>query len=147
MRNRDSEHVRLLSIFHYVLGGIVGVFSCLPIFHVALGLIMIFSPGAFPDGNGQPPPPFIGWFFVALGSAVIVLGWSLAVCLLLSGWFLSRRKHYIFCMVIAGLACLYVPFGTVLGVFTFIVLGRPSVRAGFERFHPVDALPAEYQDE
>jgi len=30
-------------------------------------------------------------------------------------------------MIVAGLGCLAVPYGTLLGVFTFVVLGRPSV--------------------
>ena len=42
--------------------------------------------------------------------------------------FLSR-----ICIVMAALACLSMPFGTVLGVFTIIVLARPSVQALFSR--------------
>jgi hypothetical protein len=33
--------------------------------------------------------------------------------------------------VIAAIACSFVPIGTVLGVFTIIVLTRPSVRVLF----------------
>jgi hypothetical protein len=32
----------------------------------------------------------------------------------------------------AAVACIFVPFGTVLGVLTIIVLTRPSVRALFD---------------
>jgi hypothetical protein len=38
-----------------------------------------------------------------------------------------------FCLVTAGLACLFQPVGLVLGVFTFLVLLRPSVKILFER--------------
>ena len=31
-------------------------------------------------------------------------------------------------MVIAGINCLHIPLGTLLGVFTLVVLGRESVR-------------------
>ena len=31
-------------------------------------------------------------------------------------------------MVIAAINCLHIPIGTMLGIFTFIVLGRDSVR-------------------
>jgi hypothetical protein len=34
-------------------------------------------------------------------------------------------------MVIAAIQCAFTPFGTVLGVFTLIVLVRPSVKALF----------------
>jgi hypothetical protein len=36
-------------------------------------------------------------------------------------------------MVIAIITCLSVPLGTALGVFTLIVLARPSVKQLFER--------------
>lgn len=48
-----------------------------------------------------------------------------------AGRSLSRRRHYVFCLVAAGLACLSFPLGTALGVFTFMVLQRPSVKALF----------------
>ena len=50
----------------------------------------------------------------------------------LAGWWLAKRKHYWFCFVVACLACAFSPLGTVLGVFTIIVLLRPSVKALFE---------------
>ena len=38
-----------------------------------------------------------------------------------------------FCFVIACLACMQMPLGTILGVFTIIVLARPSVKEMFDR--------------
>jgi hypothetical protein len=32
----------------------------------------------------------------------------------------------------AGIECVFMPFGTVLGVFTLVVLTRPSVKPLFE---------------
>ena len=34
-------------------------------------------------------------------------------------------------MIVAGITCLSVPIGTVLGVFTLMVLSRPSVKQMF----------------
>ena len=34
---QDLEHLRLLSIFHYVAGGLLAVMSCRPIVHVVVG--------------------------------------------------------------------------------------------------------------
>ena len=39
--NQNSEYLRLLSIFHYVLGGITFLFSFFPIFHLAIGVFML----------------------------------------------------------------------------------------------------------
>jgi len=36
-----------------------------------------------------------------------------------------------FCLVMAGVECIFTPFGTVLGVLTIIVLVRPSVKELF----------------
>ena len=54
------------------------------------------------------------------------------VCLALAGRYLLQRTHYTFCLVVAAIACLLMPFGTALGIFTIIVLMRPSVREMFE---------------
>jgi hypothetical protein len=129
----DANHLRLLSIFHYVVGGIVGLFATIPVIHLAIGLSMVS--GRFPTspGSGPPPPLALGWMFVIFASAFIVLGWALAICLFVAGTFLRRRRHYMFCLVTAGLACTFQPFGLVLGIFTIIVLIRPSVKALFGR--------------
>ena len=42
-QNTDNEHIRLLSIYHYVVSGAVAFFACIPIIHLVIGLIFIFS--------------------------------------------------------------------------------------------------------
>jgi hypothetical protein len=129
--NQEAEHLRLLSIFHYIVGGLLAFFACLPVIHLILGLVLVLKPQLlFGPGNNQPPP-FIGWFFVIFASAFIVLGWTLAIMMVWAGRCLSRRLHHSFCFGMACLGCLFMPFGTVLGVFTIIVLMRPSVKALF----------------
>jgi len=46
----------------------------------------------------------------------------------LSGFFLLKKRNRGFSLIIGGLNCLQIPFGTALGVFTIIVLSRDSVR-------------------
>jgi hypothetical protein len=87
--------------------------------------------GAFPD-NGEAPPPFVGWLFVGIAAAIIVCIWTLAIALLVAGRSLANRKRYTFCLVVAGVECIFVPLGTTLGVFTLIVLLRDSVKRLFE---------------
>jgi hypothetical protein len=128
--NQDEEHLRLLAIFHYVCAGMAALFACLPIIHLVMGLVMVFAPASFGAGRNSPPQ-FIGWFFVVFASAFILAGWTFAVLVAWAGRCLNRRKHYTFCLVMAGVACLFMPFGTVLGVFTIIVLVRPAVKTLF----------------
>ena len=127
----DEEHLRLLSIFHYVVGGLTALFGCFPIVHVTLGLLLVFAPEMFNDGKGKPPPDYFGLIFVLVGGAVMSAFWTFAACMVTAGRFLSLRKHYMFCLVMAALACMCSPFGTVLGVFTIIVLMRESVKQLF----------------
>jgi hypothetical protein len=57
--------------------------------------------------------------------------WALAAAVFMAAWCLKNRRRYIFCLVVAGFECFFAPFGTVLGVFTILVLSRPSVKALF----------------
>ncbi len=130
----DDEHLRLLSIFHYVHGALMAVGGFFPIIHVVMGLLMVFSPESLNDGKSSgAPPPFFGWIFVVMGSLFILGAWTLALGSFLAGRFMARRRRRTLCLIVAGLSCLVMPLGTVLGVFTFIVLLRPTVKAQFER--------------
>jgi hypothetical protein len=134
----DEEHLRLLSIFHYIVGGLAGLFALFPIFHLIFGLVMILAPEKF-AGHGQEQPPFalMGWFFVIFAAMFIILGWTFAVFVLTAGRFLARRTHYMFCLVMGGVECIFMPFGTVLGVFTILVLMREPVKRLFGASPPV----------
>ncbi len=125
---QDQEHVRLLSIFHYILAVIIAMFACIPLIHVAIGAALTF--GVLGHGK-DAPPAFLGLFFMIFGSIFILAGWTFAVLVALAGKFLSQRRHHLYCLIIAGLSCMWMPFGTVLGVFTFVVLLRPEVTAAF----------------
>jgi hypothetical protein len=131
MSNEDMKNLDLLSLFHYILGGITALFSCIPFIHVFIGLAMV-SGKFFNHSNGSGPPPVIGWFFVIMGSIFILIGWSIAVCMIIAGRNLRSRKNRIFCMVVAGVECLSMPFGTILGVFTLIALSKDSVKELFK---------------
>jgi hypothetical protein len=128
--NQDAEHLRLLSIFHYVCAGLAALCACFPVFHLIFGLVILFRPESFGTGSQRPPAVF-GLFFVLFASIFILFGWTFAALLAYAGRCLGQRKHYTFCMVMGGVACMFMPFGTVLGVFTIIVLARPSVKALF----------------
>jgi hypothetical protein len=128
----DEQHLRLLSIFHYVVGGLTGLFACFPLIHVALGLAMIFAPQSFSNRPADQPPAFFGWFFTCFGGGMFVVGISVAVCIVLAGRFIAQRRRYWFIFALACVQCAFFPFGTALGVFTVIVLSRPAVKALFE---------------
>jgi hypothetical protein len=128
MRNRDEGHLYALSICHYVLAG-MNVFSgCVPLIHVTLGISMLV--GAF-NGGRNPPPPEMGLLFTVIGGSISLFHWTLAVVNFLGARFLGQRTHPRFCFVIAIIECFQMPQGTVLAVFTLLVLSRDSVKALF----------------
>jgi hypothetical protein len=131
-KNQDEEHLRWLSISHYVCAGLEALFACIPIIHLGLGLVMVLAPQVFGPGKNQPPA-FLGLLFTFLGLGIMFAGWTLAALLAWAGRCLDRRMHYTFCFVMACVACLFQQFGIVLGVFTIIALVRPSVKILFER--------------
>jgi hypothetical protein len=130
--NRDREHLRLLAIFHYVTAGLAALFSFFPLLYTTVGIVFIF---AARHGTAKPgeelPPEFLGWIFAVIGAALFVIGIAMAICILIAGRSLAHCKHYSFALVMACIECLFVPFGTILGVFTIVVLSRESVRVLF----------------
>ena len=127
----DAEHLQLLTIFHYVVAGLATLFAMFPLIHLAMGLFFVFGAKHISGPGQTPPPAWLGLIFVIAASAFILLGLTLAVLIFAAGRSLSQRKRYKFCLVIACVECLFMPFGLVLGVFTIMVLNRPSVKKLF----------------
>lgn len=74
---------------------------------------------------------FAGAIFTVLALGMIITSWIVAALVVLAGKSLKQRKRHTFCMIVAGIECLFMPLGTVLGVFSLVVLTRPSVKALF----------------
>jgi hypothetical protein len=130
--SQDEEHLRLLRIFHYVYAGVTAVFALFPIVHVAMGIAIVTGAMPASSGPGGPPPEFLGWLFVGLGGIIILMGATIALASFFAGRMIGERRGRLFCMVLAGFNCLNMPFGTALGVFTLVVLSRPSVKQAFD---------------
>ena len=129
--NKDEQHLQLLSIFQYIFAALTAMFSMLPVIHLLVGLGL--ASGAFMPSTGEyPVERMIGMFFVMFAAVLISCGLALAAAAGFAGRCLGRRTHYTYCMVVAAAECLFVPIGTVLGVFTIIVLSRPTVKAMFQ---------------
>jgi hypothetical protein len=124
----DLEQLRLLSIFHYVVAGIVALVALVPGIHLAFGLLMVTG-HLSPEDDGSR---VIGWIMTGCASFAMTLGLGFAGLIALAGRSLAQRRRYTFCLVVAAILCLLVPFGTLLGVFTIVVLVRHSVKALFE---------------
>ena len=123
--------MRILVIFHYVIAGLSLLGIAFLWFHFTL-MRSLMGSGVWNNGKNAPPVeliPTLKWLYVCLGIALV----AGAVLNLLSATFMHARKHRTFSLVVAGLDCLQLPWGTVLGVFTIVVLSRESVRAAYSK--------------
>lgn len=129
----DDEHVRLLSIFYYVLGALNAFWAFLPLIYVFFGLFFMVIFSTAPHNKDAAPMAFMGLIFIVVGLFGFVVCAAFAAMKIYAGYCLAQRKNRVFCYVVAALSCLNMPFGTILGVFTFLVLARPNVAAQFHR--------------
>lgn len=137
--NKDAGHLKLLAIFHFIFAGL-GLLGYLFLgLHYAFMNMMFNNPEMWKgkDGKeGRPPPPEMFMFFKIF---YIVFAIFLTVGILmnlLSGLFLRKRKNRLFSMIVAGIDCLQMPLGTILGVFTLVVLNRDSVAEAYSKKTP-----------
>jgi hypothetical protein len=129
----DEQQLKLLSIFHYVMAGLMALMGCLPIVHFLVGGALLFAPLASGNAESGAPSAVVGGVFMAIAGMVMISIWTVAVCIAMAGRFLAQRRRRLFCMIVAGVtAAMCAPLGTVLGVFTIIVLQRPSVTQAFD---------------
>ncbi len=129
--NPDLEHLRLLTLFHKIIAGIYGFFGFCGFPHFTIGIVSMTNPSAFKSNAGQGPDAMFSWMFLAAGMSVICFGWTLAVLNWLTANRLAQRRGVNLILVTEGLNCIWMPMGTALGAFGFVVMTRPSVRALF----------------
>jgi hypothetical protein len=130
--DRDTEQLNLLAIFHYVVAGLAALFSFFPLIYTTIGAIFVFvARRGTPKPGEELPPELLGWIFIGIGSFLFLLGIAMAICIFIAGRSLSHRKGHSFALVMACIECLFIPFGTILGVLTIVVLARESVKALF----------------
>ena len=131
---QDEEHLRLLAIFHFVVAGMVFLVSLIPVIHLLVFVAIVSE--TFEPSDGNKFPRLFSWFFILFSGGWIVFGSTFAVSLVIAGRALQARRRYTFCLVMACISCMFMPFGTVLGVFTIIVLVRYSVKQMFDGSSP-----------
>jgi hypothetical protein len=114
----DATHLGVLSVCYFISAGLYA-------FQSLLGFVYIFMGGFFSF-------EWMGGLFRVFGVFFFLFFATLATLQVLTGMKLRQRESRTFCMIVACLSCILIPIGTVLGVFTLIVLARPSVERIFE---------------
>jgi len=131
----DDEQLKILRMCYFFAAGVTAFAGLFGLLYAFLGFTMFSH---LPQESGQPGPPVeffksIGQLFGIFGAVFTLAMMTIAFLQFLTAQRLKQRRSRVFCMVVAGIACFAIPYGTILGVCTFIVLGRPSVEKLFEK--------------
>ena len=128
----DQEHLKLLALGYFIMAGVTAFFSLFALLYVAMGAVIGFTGLHAHRSDDRVPPALFGLIFAGIGLLICAMFLGGAILKFFAARNIKRRKSRTFCMVVAGLSCLEIPYGTALGVATFMVLGRKSVRDLFE---------------
>lgn len=122
----DASHLRTLSILYYVNAALSLVVLGVIALQAAMLNLMESMPAQKPPGLEQ-----MWGLFATLWVVMGTLSVAMAVLNVATARALGRRDRRLLCQVTAGINCLSVPLGTLLGVFTLLTLERPAVREAF----------------
>jgi hypothetical protein len=154
------ERLRLLAIGYYIKGAMGAALVSIFLLHffMLIGLSVMpqtagnapvkpvttaQAPSVLPSPSSrpvnQPPPVMMLRIFAAAIGVIILLGWTFGALTIYAGRCVQKRTHRVFIFIIAGLNCVLIPWGTLLGIATFIVIQSPAGQEAFR--NPPDGMP------
>ncbi|MGB0135366.1 hypothetical protein [Dokdonella sp.] len=131
----DAEHLRLLSLGYVFSGVMTALFSLMGLLYAGIGLFMNHFFAGIAQDSAKPvdvPPEFVGTIIGVFGGVFFLVVAALALAKFWAASRIRQRRSRIAVQVIAAITCFGIPYGTVLGVCTFMVLGRNSVVGMFD---------------
>ena len=127
--NKDKEHLKVIMICHYVSAGLALPGIAFLVLHYSLMKQFFLNPKLW-EKTKEPLPfdpnlfaDYLPWFYALMGLLMIIAATLCLIC----ARSIQKRKRRTLSMVIAIINGLHFPLGTVLAVFTLIVLSRDSV--------------------
>jgi hypothetical protein len=131
--DRNSEHLRILSLFQYASAGVTALVGSFPLIHVAIGIAVLLMPESV-RGTGQNAfPREIGFVFVGFGLVFVTVAWTLAGAQFLTARFVVRRRHYWFCVATSAVCCIACTFAAgIIGIGSLLILLRGEVKELFD---------------
>lgn len=150
-----GERLRLLSIGYYIRGGIIAAFSSLFVLYALFIFGMTLIPDSAWANNGkaqaspapsayfsgtvpsptpspQAPPKAFLRIMAAVFGFLVLLGWTLGGLTAYAGWCIHKRRRKVLVYIAAAFNCIFIPYGTLLGVATIIVVSSTAGRLEFE---------------
>ena len=139
LSDQQNTYLRVLAILHYVHAAVIALGAgVMLVILVAGGFGMLWHRGM--NGmDGMGAMRGMGPLTCLVPLLVLLLGYALLN--LLVGRWLQQRRRWTAIHVVSAINVLNVPVGTLLGVFTIVVLLADDVRLAFEREAPPAPTP------
>ena len=143
------ERLRLLSIAYRISGILGAVFVSFLLIHLCVFTVISFVPGSAFQSNGNQhsttqnsqqsiqtktnagPPAIIFRIVAGVIGVVILCGWTLGGLTFYAGRCIAKRRNRTFVLVMAGVNCIWIPYGLLLGIATFLALGSADARVEY----------------
>jgi quinol-cytochrome oxidoreductase complex cytochrome b subunit len=138
--SKTEEHLNLLSVFQFIYTGLMGLGIVFIFFHYKMMSMIMMNKELWEQSeNTAPFDPEIFfeifmWFYIVFG-ILLVIGMILNF---LSGMYMRQKRNRLFSLVIGGINCVNVPLGTVLGVFTIIILNNEETKEMYSTEYRVE---------
>lgn len=129
-----AHDLKLLSVGYFIQGGIATFYGLVFAAYLAIMGAVFGSVLTNVQSRSQVPIPagVLSLIGVILG-CVLLLVILMGLLMLYCGLALRRRRHRLLVLIMAGVNLLSIPYGTVLGIFTILVLQRPAAKAMFDQ--------------
>jgi hypothetical protein len=127
--SQDEQHLNILSICTFCYAGLVALIGLFFGIYLIIGVVIAGAALSSSSTAGRTEAGVMGGVFAVIGLVAMLFTFGKASLLVWSGMSMRKRQRPTLSFVAAALACMNIPLGTTLGVFTFIVLSRPSVKA------------------
>ncbi len=124
----DEGHLNILAICTFCYAGLIGLFGLFFSIYLILGIVMAGS-AVSTGGSSAGAEATVGGIFIVIGALAMLFMWGKAALLIWSGLSLRKRTRPTLSFVVGCISCMNIPLGTTLGIFTIMVLNRPSVKA------------------
>lgn len=123
--DQDKKHLKRLSQIQ-ILYGILNLFVSYYYYQVIFSLV-----DGYRKELEKTNPEVQVALFIGFGFILFLIGIAILFCIILAGQSLAQHENYTLCLSVAIAECLIIPIGTLIGVYTIIILRRDSVKKLF----------------
>jgi hypothetical protein len=127
LSEQKRSYLEVLAIAHYVYAALIALIGVVMMLMMSIGVFGLAQGSSF---TGELP---FGGFELSFFAFAFILVFGYALCNALVGLWLKGRRRWMAIVVLSVINALNVPVGTLLGVFTVVVLAGDDVRGAFDR--------------